>query len=30
VKIAADLCAKYDARPATVAEARRLLGIRSA
>jgi uncharacterized protein (DUF849 family) len=30
VKIAADLCAKYDARPATVAEARQLLGIRSA
>jgi len=30
VKIAADLCAKYDARPATVAEARQLLGIRAA
>jgi 3-keto-5-aminohexanoate cleavage enzyme len=30
VKIAADLCARYDARPATVAEARQLLGIRSA
>jgi 3-keto-5-aminohexanoate cleavage enzyme len=30
VKIAADLCAKYDARPATVAEARQLLRIRSA
>jgi 3-keto-5-aminohexanoate cleavage enzyme len=30
VKIAADLCAKYDARPATVAEARQLLAIRSA
>jgi 3-keto-5-aminohexanoate cleavage enzyme len=30
VKIAADLCAKYDARPATVAEARQLLSIRSA
>ena len=30
VKIAADLCAEYDARPATVAEARQLLAIRSA
>jgi uncharacterized protein (DUF849 family) len=30
VKIAADLCAKYDARPATVAEARELLAIRAA
>jgi 3-keto-5-aminohexanoate cleavage enzyme len=30
VKIAANLCAKYDARPATAAEARQLLGIRSA
>jgi 3-keto-5-aminohexanoate cleavage enzyme len=30
VQVAVDLCAKYDARPATVAEARRLLGIRSA
>jgi 3-keto-5-aminohexanoate cleavage enzyme len=30
VKIAADLCTKYDARPATVAEARQLLRIRSA
>jgi 3-keto-5-aminohexanoate cleavage enzyme len=30
VKIAADLCAKYDARPATVAEARELLAIRTA
>jgi uncharacterized protein (DUF849 family) len=30
VKIAADLCAQYDARPATVAEARQLLGIRAA
>jgi 3-keto-5-aminohexanoate cleavage enzyme len=30
VKIAADMCARYDARPATVAEARQLLGIRAA
>jgi uncharacterized protein (DUF849 family) len=30
VKIAADLCAKYDARPATVAEAREALAIRTA
>lgn len=30
VTIAADLCAKYDARPATVAEARELLAIRAA
>jgi uncharacterized protein (DUF849 family) len=30
VRIAADLCAKYDARPATVAEARELLAIRAA
>jgi 3-keto-5-aminohexanoate cleavage enzyme len=30
VQVAVDLCAKYDARPATVTEARRLLGIRSA
>ena len=30
VQVAVDLCARYDARPATVAEARRLLGIRSA
>jgi 3-keto-5-aminohexanoate cleavage enzyme len=30
VQVAVDLCAKYDARPATVAEARQLLGIRSA
>jgi 3-keto-5-aminohexanoate cleavage enzyme len=30
VQVAVDLCAKYDARPATVVEARRLLGIRSA
>lgn len=30
VMIAADLCAKYDARPATVAEARELLAIRAA
>jgi uncharacterized protein (DUF849 family) len=30
VRIAAELCAKYDARPATVAEARELLAIRAA
>jgi 3-keto-5-aminohexanoate cleavage enzyme len=30
VKIAADICAGYDRRPATVAEARQLLGIRAA
>jgi 3-keto-5-aminohexanoate cleavage enzyme len=30
VQIAADLCAKYDARPATVAEAREALAIRTA
>jgi uncharacterized protein (DUF849 family) len=28
VRVAADLCAKYDARPATPAEARQMLGLK--